>query len=112
MGQPAARETDDVAHKKAAGPIIKGMPTVLIGALPAARLGDPVQHNSGAETIVEGEPSVLIGGKPAARMADKVACGGIIVGGCTTVHIGRDKDEACLLEAAEMGAMVVEPGAA
>lgn len=111
MGQPAARETDGVSHKGGAGPVIKGLPTVLIGGLPAARLGDPVQHSSGTETIAEGEASVLIGGKPAARMADKVACSGIIVGGCATVHIGRDKDEACLLEAADMGAMLVEPGA-
>ncbi len=110
MGQPAARQTDDVAHKKAAGPIVEGSTDVLIGKLPAARKGDKVQHNQSVETIVEGESSVLFNGKPAARLGDKVSCSGIVVGCCATVHIGRDKDEACLIAAAEQGAMVVVPG--
>lgn len=110
MGQPAARQTDDIAHKKATGPILNGSPNVMIGNLAAARLGDKVQHNTATEAITEGEPSVLINSKPAARMGDKVSCHGIIVGGSMTVHIGRDKDELCLLDAAEQGAMIVEPG--
>ena len=110
MGQPAARKSDNVSHKRASGAVLEGSVTVLIGKMPAARLGDKVQHGSGIETIAEGEPSVRINGKPAGRLGDKVSCSGIIVGGCMTVHIGRDKDEACLLSAAEDGAMVVEPG--
>jgi uncharacterized Zn-binding protein involved in type VI secretion len=110
MGQPAARKTDGVAHILAeAGPIMEGSSNVIIGHLAAARLGDKVQHKSAMETITEGEPSVKINGKPAARMGDKVACNGIIVGGCGSVHIGRDKDEACLIAAADSGAMIVEP---
>lgn len=111
MGQPAARQTDDVAHKKAAGPILEGSANVMIGKLSAARVGDKVQHNTGTEAIAEGESSVLINGKSAARMGDKISCHGIIVGGSMTVHIGRDKDELCLIDAAEQGAMVVEPSA-
>jgi uncharacterized Zn-binding protein involved in type VI secretion len=111
MGQPAARKTDAVSHVNAeAGPIMEGSGNVQIGNLPAARLGDKVQHKSSSETIAEGEPSVRINGKASARMGDKVACNGLITGGCMSVHIGRDKDEACLLEAAEQGAMLVQPG--
>ena len=109
MGQPAARQSDEVAHKKGAGPVLEGSSNVLIGAMGAARLGDKVMHNSASEAIIEGEATVLINNKPAARLGDKVGCSGLIVGGCMTVHIGRDKDEACLIEAAESGAMVVEP---
>lgn len=111
MGQPAARQSDDVAHKKAAGPILQGSNDVMIGKLAAARQGDKVQHDRNTEAIAEGESTVLINGKPAARMGDKVSCNGIVIGGCMTVHVGRDKDETCLLGAAEQGAMVVEPGA-
>lgn len=111
MGQPAARKTDDVGHKKASGPILEGSQNVLIGSLPAARKGDQVRHDQGSEAIAEGESSVLINGQPAARMGDKVSCNGIIVGGELSVRIGKDKDERCLLQAAEEGAMNVEPGA-
>lgn len=110
MGQPAARKSDDVAHKRASGPILEGSANIMIGNRPAARLGDKVQHDQGTEGIIEGESSVLINGKPAARLGDKVGCSGIIVGGCVTVNIGRDKDETCLIDAAGQGAMVVEPG--
>ncbi|GAC1569404.1 MAG: hypothetical protein NVS3B3_23790 [Aquirhabdus sp.] len=110
MGQPAARQSDDVAHKKAAGPILEGSTNVLIGKMSAARLGDKVKHDNSTEAITEGESTVLINGKHAARLGDKVSCSGIVIGGCMTVHIGRDKDEACLLGAAEQGAMVVESG--
>ena len=82
----------------------------MIGNQPAARLGDKVQHDKGTESIDEGESTVLLNGKPAARLGDKVSCNGIIVGGCMSVHIGRDKDEACLAAAAKEGAMVVQPG--
>lgn len=66
MGQPAARMTDmhtcpmangPVPH--VGGPIVKGLPTVLIGSLPAARMGDSTAHGG---VIVVGLPTVLIGG--------------------------------------------------
>lgn len=110
MGQPAARKTDSVSHVEAPPSVVlEGSSNVNIGNLPAARKGDKVQHKAATETIAQGEPSVRINGKPAARMADKVACNGLIVSGCMSVHIGNDKDEACLIEAAEQGAMVVQP---
>lgn len=109
MGQPAARRTDAVAHKKGGGPVIEGSENVLIGTLPASRLGDKVQHNTTIETITEGEPTVLINGRPAARIGDKVGCGGVIAFGASNVHIGVSKAEACLQRAAEAGALVVVP---
>jgi uncharacterized Zn-binding protein involved in type VI secretion len=110
MGKPAARQTDDVAHPRGSGAILEGSTDVLIGNLPAARLGDKARHNGARDTIVEGEKTVLINGKPAACMSDKVSCNGIISGGSMTVLFGKDKDETCLLEAAEAGAMTVQPG--
>ena len=109
MGQPAARKNDDVGHIKGDGPIVEGSENVLIGKLPAARKGDKVKHSKGIEAVIEGESSVLINQRPAARIADKVGCGGVIVGGCGSVLIGRDKDEICLQQAADQGAMLVTP---
>jgi uncharacterized Zn-binding protein involved in type VI secretion len=109
MGQPAARKTDAVAHIKAkAGPIVAGSSNIFFNALPAARKGDKVQHDKGIEAVSEGEPSVLLNGMQAARLGDKVACGGVIAVGSGSIFIGRAKDEACLLDAAEDGAMLVE----
>ncbi|NHZ66846.1 PAAR domain-containing protein [Massilia genomosp. 1] len=110
MGKPSARQTDDVAHPRGSGAILEGSANVLIGSLPASRIGDKVQHNGARDTIVEGEKTVLINGQPAACMSDRVSCHGIISGGCMTVLFGKDKDETCLIEAADAGAMTVQPG--
>jgi RHS repeat-associated protein len=88
MGLPAARKTDGVAHKKAAGNILDGSPNVKVNGLPAARLGDPVQHNKIVETITQGSASVKANGRPMSRSTDKVACGGMIAGGSGDVLIG------------------------
>jgi len=107
MGQPAARVTDPIAHKGAAGAVLEGESSVLIGGLPAARLGDAVAHGAGREIIVEGESSVLIAGRPAARVADKVACSGLIIGGCGSVLIGLNALGECVKEAGDSGAAMV-----
>jgi uncharacterized Zn-binding protein involved in type VI secretion len=108
MGQPAARISDPGLHKKASGVVLEGFAPVLIGNLPAARQGDLVQHNSGTEPIVEGEPTVLIGGQPAARVGDKLACGGAIQSGCSTVLIGLTPQGNCLQSASDDGAAFVQ----
>ena len=94
MGKPAARATDLHTCPLASptphvgGPVLLGVPTVLIGGLPAATLGCICNCVGPPDTIVQGSFSVLIGGKPAARMGDLTAHGGVIVGGCPTVLIG------------------------
>lgn len=107
MGQPAARKTDAVAHKKAAGAILEGSPNVHIGMLPAARQTDPVTHNHSTEAIRQGEPTVLINGLPAARMGDEVSCTGVVASGCNTVLIGRIPKGECLVQAGESAAPFV-----
>lgn len=95
MGQPAARATDMhtcpmttgvVPH--VGGPIVMGMPTVLIGSMPAARATAPVTCVGPPDTIAKGSATVLIGSLPAARMGDSTAHGGVIVVGLPTVLIG------------------------
>lgn len=95
MGQPAARLTDMhtcpmvtgvVPH--VGGPILAGLPTVLIGSLPAARVSDVVTCVGPPDTIVKGSATVLIGSLPAARMGDSTAHGGVIILGLPTVLIG------------------------
>ena len=96
MPQPAARITDmhtcpmvepgPVPH--VGGPIVSGLPTVLIGAQPAARAGDQATCVGPPDTIVSGSPTVLIGGQPAARIGDATQHGGVITVGCPTVFIG------------------------
>ncbi len=70
------------------GPIIKGMPTVLIGNLPAARVSDMCVCVGPPDTIIKGSATVLIGGLPAARMGDSTVHGGTIILGFPTVMIG------------------------
>ncbi len=70
------------------GPIIKGLPTVLIGNMPAARMGDICTCVGPPDTIVKGSATVLIGSQPAARMGDLTSHGGSIVIGMPTVMIG------------------------
>lgn len=94
MGKPAARSTDLHTCPMASptphvgGPVLVGMPNVLIGGLPAATLGSACTCAGPPDVIVQGSASVLIGGRPAARMGDMTAHGGVIVGGCPTVLIG------------------------
>jgi len=96
MGQPAARMGDmhvcpavnpgPVPH--VGGPIVVGLPTVLIGNMPAATLGSTAVCVGPPDTVAQGSGTVLIGGKPAARMGDSCAHGGKIVIGCPLVLIG------------------------
>jgi uncharacterized Zn-binding protein involved in type VI secretion len=99
MGFPAARTTDmhtcpmqtpilfgTIPH--VGGPILVGVPNVLIGSLPAAVMGTMCICVGPPDVIVAGSVGVLIGGRPASRMSDNTAHGGIIVGGLPTVLIG------------------------
>lgn len=78
------------------GPIVKGLPTVLIVGSPAARVADNGTHAAccGPNTymITKGSATVLIGSMPAARLGDSTLhCGmapGNIIMGAPTVLIG------------------------
>ncbi|MDA7693360.1 PAAR domain-containing protein [Flavobacteriaceae bacterium] len=70
------------------GPILDGIPTVLIGGLPAATVGSSCVCVGPPDSIVKGSSTVMIGGKPAARMGDSTAHGGSISLGLPTVQIG------------------------
>lgn len=70
------------------GPIVVGLPTVLIGGVPAARIGDMLTCVGPPDVIVKGSATVIIGGMPAARMGDNTAHGGVIVVGHPTTMIG------------------------
>ena len=92
---PAARITDmhtcpmvTVLVPHVGGPIISGLPAVLIGNLAAARVGDQAPCTGPVDTIVAGSATVLIGNQPAARLGDLTTHGGQIVSGCLTVIIG------------------------
>ncbi len=71
------------------GPVLVGMPTVLIGNMPAATLGTMCVCVGPPDTIILGSMGVLIGGKPAARMGDMCAHGGMVAVGFPTVLIGE-----------------------
>ncbi|HVW00995.1 MAG TPA: PAAR domain-containing protein [Planctomycetaceae bacterium] len=70
------------------GPVVSGLPTVMIQMLPAARVGDMLICVGPPDVVAMGSFTVLIGGQPAARMGDTCAHGGAIVAGCPTVMIG------------------------
>jgi uncharacterized Zn-binding protein involved in type VI secretion len=70
------------------GPIVIGLPTVMIGFMPAARVGDMAVCVGPPDVIAMGSFTVLIGGQPAARLGDLTAHGGVIVMGMPTVNIG------------------------
>lgn len=70
------------------GPILQGVPTVLIGGLPAATVGSTCVCVGPPDTIAKGSSTVFIGGMPAARMGDQTAHGGSISLGLPTVQIG------------------------
>lgn len=92
---PAARISDmhicpmvTVLVPHVGGPILTGMPTVLIGFMPAARVSDIAICTGPPDMIAKGSATVIIGGMPAARIGDLTAHGGVIVMGCPTVMIG------------------------
>lgn len=70
------------------GPIITGLPTVLIGFMPAARVMDLAVCAGGPDSIAKGSMTVLIGNMPAARIGDLTVHGGTIVSGMVNVLIG------------------------
>lgn len=70
------------------GPILMGIPTVLIGNMPAATLGSQCMCVGPPDVVIKGSATVMIGGKPAARMGDSTAHGGAIAAGFPTVMIG------------------------
>lgn len=70
------------------GPIVAGMPTVLVGNMPQARIGDQMVCVGPPDVIAKGSATVLVGNMPAARMGDNSAHGGSIVVGFPTVMIG------------------------
>lgn len=96
MGQPAARVGDMhicpmvtgvVPH--VGGPVVIGIPNVIIGGMPAATLGKMCMCVGPPDSIAKGSTGVFIGGMPAARMGDMTVHGGSIVIGCPTVLIGE-----------------------
>lgn len=70
------------------GPVLFGLPTVMIGFQPAARVGDPALCVGPPDVIALGSFTVLIGGMPAARVGDLTAHGGTIAVGFPQVMIG------------------------
>jgi uncharacterized Zn-binding protein involved in type VI secretion len=105
--QVCSMTTGNVPH--VGGPIVMGVPTVLIGNAPAARQGDPAVCAGGPPTTInEGAASVLIGYMPAARLGDATAHHGTIVVGCPTVLIGTPAQGAALTRAAQGGAALCE----
>ena len=91
MGKPAARITDlhtCPVPTHVGGPVLTGVPTVLIGGLPATNLGSTCLCAGLPDVIGQGSFTVLIGGRPAARMGDMTLHGGRIMSGLPTVLIG------------------------
>jgi uncharacterized Zn-binding protein involved in type VI secretion len=70
------------------GPIVKGLPNVLIGKLPAATATSVCVCVGPPDTIAKGSSTVLVGKLPAARMGDTCAHGGAVVIGFPTVIVG------------------------
>lgn len=70
------------------GPIVAGLPTVLIGNMPAATATKQATCVGPPDTIAKGSATVLIGSMPAARLLDNCSHGGIIVMGNPTTLIG------------------------
>ena len=95
MGQPASRMTDlhvcpmvtaIVPH--VGGPVVLGLPTVLVGGIPVTRVGDLVTCVGPPDVIALGSFTVFAGNQPVARMGDLTAHGGTLVFGWPTVLIG------------------------
>lgn len=96
MGKPAARMTDfhtcpmlnPGGSPHTGGPVIQGIPTVLIGGQAAATVGSMCVCAGPPDTIMKGSSSVMIGGQFAARQGDSTAHGGVITAGFAGVLIG------------------------
>jgi uncharacterized Zn-binding protein involved in type VI secretion len=92
---PAARVGDmhtcpmsDGPKPHVGGPVIKGVPTVLIDGMPAATLTSTCTCVGPPDAVAKGSATVFIGGLPAARMGDQTLHGGIITLGSPTTIIG------------------------
>ena len=70
------------------GPVVVGVPTVIIAGMPAAVVGNMCTCVGPPDAIAKGSATVLIGGLPAARMGDSTVHGGVIITGAPTVMIG------------------------
>lgn len=70
------------------GPIMQGVPTVLIAFMPAATVSNMATCVGPPDMIAMGSPTVLINSLPAARLGDSTAHGGTIVMGAPNVMIG------------------------
>jgi uncharacterized Zn-binding protein involved in type VI secretion len=97
---PAA--TGPVPH--VGGPVVTGLPTVLIGNLPAARVGDVASCAGPPDAFTMGAFTVKLGGMPAVRTTDMTAHGGKALVGCPTVMIGDSPQAVALLQASHEGA--------
>lgn len=69
------------------GPIMVGVPTVIICGMPAAQVGSMAICVGPPDSVAAGSATVQIGGKPAARLGDSCNHGGTIVIGAPTVII-------------------------
>lgn len=92
---PAARMGDmhtcplsDGPKPHVGGPVIKGIPSVLIDNMPAATVTSTCTCVGPVDAIAKGSMTVFIGGKPAARVGDMTLHGGVITLGSPTVMIG------------------------
>lgn len=92
---PAARLGDmhtcpmsDGPKPHVGGPIVQGVPTVLVGGQPAAVVGSVCTCVGPPDAVARGSATVLIGGQPAARLGDQTVHGGVITIGFPTVIIG------------------------
>ncbi|WP_102107682.1 PAAR domain-containing protein [Oceaniglobus roseus] len=70
------------------GPIVLGLPTVLVGCMPVARVTSMCVCVGPPDVVALGSFTVLAGGLPVARMGDMTAHGGVIVVGLPTVLVG------------------------
>jgi uncharacterized Zn-binding protein involved in type VI secretion len=70
------------------GPVMTGLPTVLIGGVPAARVTDTAICVGPPDAVAKGSLTVMIGNLPAARIGDPTMHGGVVMTGCPTVIIG------------------------
>ncbi len=70
------------------GPVLDGIPNVLINGKPVAVVGSRAQCNGGVDTIVSGDPRLLINGLPVAVEGSPTAHGGLVVGASGNVGTG------------------------
>jgi uncharacterized Zn-binding protein involved in type VI secretion len=70
------------------GPIVVGLPTVLVGMMPVARVTSMCVCVGPPDVVVKGSGTVLAGMMPVARITDMTAHGGVIVFGLPTVLVG------------------------